>query len=835
VLTLYPRTETAFTSNGLAIFNLLLQTSRHENIKRYHRLDGEQTLHFVVPYDTQSALIQSDCFIKYDGHIFIVRELEEIRDSEGLVVSVFCEHIISELIDGYVPEQTLTNVTLQNALNTLLAGTRFAATVSSVSGAKTIDLAEGTTLSAIRQLLNTFKAEMSCAGLPSPSNFALTVQPQIGSNNGVQIRYRKNLLSSRRKTDAKSVITRLYCYGKDDISIESITGDRPYIDSQYINSYQRPKVGVLRLTDITSPAELHQAGLDYLAEHEVERITYDFDVVDLKNVEVIQGQTYGEFERFGVGDTVRVIDEELGINVTARVVEVEQYPLDERKNRVVLANFVQTIIDNVNKVQVLETFQNNVQHKGKLNTTQLTGTINALQNGIKGSGAFQNATVQQDKGILLENTKTDSDDYGALYLGTNLFAIASDKVNGDWNWRTFGTGKGFKADEITTGTLRAELTLADGLLTKILNAQNAYIANLTVSELETNKFVENYLASDTSAVEYTKIQGQDIKMILAVVKNLNGQPLTKQLKNKNNQNMYWTDNTKTVMTINVTAHPIIIYEYELREKIRLHFYKAGSPANYYPEFIIGEGDGATEESGKAFLQKGDAFVQLFYKTRVTDLVRSIGWSDDTTSLRYQREGDFSHRFKFKDDRMLLTYDNESGDTETGKCNLWFASDKISLSYKKQNNTYHKMIIDDTSITFDAPVSFVNQNVDFTGATVTGLAGGGTNSPLTIVRRATTENVNLESFANTFDGGALSNGNKLLVKNQSDATENGIYTYNSSAQTLTRSGSITPSMLIFVQLGDLYAKNLFVNANTGIITIGTTSITFEQIVTNAVFL
>ena len=144
------------------------------------------------------------------------------------------------------------------------------------------------------------------------------------------------------------MITRLYCYGKDDISIESITGDRQYIDSQFIGSYHRPKVGVLRLTDITSPAELHQAGLDYLAEREVERISYEFDVVDLKNVEVIQGQPYGEFERFGIGDTVRVIDEELGINVTARVVEYEQYPLDERKNRVVLANFVQTIIDNVN-------------------------------------------------------------------------------------------------------------------------------------------------------------------------------------------------------------------------------------------------------------------------------------------------------------------------------------------------------------------------------------------------------------------------------------------------------------------------------------------------------
>lgn len=43
-----------------------------------------------------------------------------------------------------------------------------------------------------------------------------------------------------------------------------------------------------------------------------------------------------------------------------------------------------------------------------------------------------------------------------MAIGTKGFLIASNKVNGEWNWRTFGTGAGFVADSIVAGTMLAD-------------------------------------------------------------------------------------------------------------------------------------------------------------------------------------------------------------------------------------------------------------------------------------------------------------------------------------------------------------------------------------------
>jgi len=50
-----------------------------------------------------------------------------------------------------------------------------------------------------------------------------------------------------------------------------------------------------------------------------------------------------------------------------------------------------------------------------------------------------------------------SDGLSAMTLTGNGFAIANSKnIWGEWNWRTFGTGEGFTADEIIAGYLSAE-------------------------------------------------------------------------------------------------------------------------------------------------------------------------------------------------------------------------------------------------------------------------------------------------------------------------------------------------------------------------------------------
>jgi hypothetical protein len=100
---------------------------------------------------------------------------------------------------------------------------------------------------------------------------------------------------------------------------------------------------------------------------------------------------------------------------------------------------------------------------------------------------------------------------------------------------------------------------------------------------------------------------------------------------------------------------------------------------------------------------------------------------------------------------------------------------------------------------------------------------------TAVSAATTANITLSGLQ-TIDGFALSAGNRVLVKNQTTASQNGVYDASSGAWTRS-SDSDTGTELVnafyFVQNGLTQQATGWVQSTPGPITIGTTSIVFSQ--------
>ena len=104
-----------------------------------------------------------------------------------------------------------------------------------------------------------------------------------------------------------------------------------------------------------------------------------------------------------------------------------------------------------------------------------------------------------------------------------------------------------------------------------------------------------------------------------------------------------------------------------------------------------------------------------------------------------------------------------------------------------------------------------------------------------VRVATTANGTLASaFANgqTVDGVTLATDDRILLKNQSTGSENGIYTVNASgaptrAFDFDADSEVTGGTFFFVEEGTVNADNGFVLTNDGSITVGSTALTFTQ--------
>lgn len=90
---------------------------------------------------------------------------------------------------------------------------------------------------------------------------------------------------------------------------------------------------------------------------------------------------------------------------------------------------------------------------GNILTDKLEGSINTALNSIAGS---EGRMYWEDGKFICRDGKTDAESTMAMLLSPAGFMIADSKLDdGSWNWRTFGTGAGFTADEIIAGTLRA--------------------------------------------------------------------------------------------------------------------------------------------------------------------------------------------------------------------------------------------------------------------------------------------------------------------------------------------------------------------------------------------
>ena len=101
-----------------------------------------------------------------------------------------------------------------------------------------------------------------------------------------------------------------------------------------------------------------------------------------------------------------------------------------------------------------------------------------------------------------------------------------------------------------------------------------------------------------------------------------------------------------------------------------------------------------------------------------------------------------------------------------------------------------------------------------------------------VRVATTGNIDLSAPGAAIDGVSLSNKDRVLVWSQTDASQNGIYIWDSASTAMTRATDMDeaaefPSAAVFVSAGTAWGDTGFVCTNDVAPTLGTTAIEFVQ--------
>lgn len=302
-------------------------------------LNGEYYVTFLYPRilgdDRYDWLIEEN-EIRFpkpveNGQRFVIKRVEEVHAGQRIYKRVEAHHIAFILgqyyLDAYIdfeaakpPEYLLTLIGNNTPFTFYVEGAFDPQDVFEFGEKRKIEL--------LREVRELYGGELSF------DNLEITLTTRKGENNGVEIRYKKNLHGIKRTSHSMERITRLYGYGKNGLTIEGWNGHTTkYIDSEYFDPSD-PFEGKVEFPEIDDPARLYAAMQKHLKEVELPKVSYDVELVELAKL-----SPEFDSERFGVGDTITVYDEPLGYAFEARVYEYVRYPFEAQRGSVVLANF----------------------------------------------------------------------------------------------------------------------------------------------------------------------------------------------------------------------------------------------------------------------------------------------------------------------------------------------------------------------------------------------------------------------------------------------------------------------------------------------------------------
>lgn len=215
-------------------------------------------------------------------------------------------------------------------------------------------------------------------------NYRFAVVERIGKDNGVRMSIKKNMTSLSVERNTQELTTRLYMYGKDDLTISSVNGGKPYIDSKEGIEKYGIREAYRDYSDYDDPEKLKAFGeWDLKGEGNDFRLdrpqlTITGDVVDLSKL-----AEYGDFYKISLGDTVHVFED--NIEHKQRIVSMTYYPYSAKQPSVTIGQ--PTLANPYYHAwymgKLLKTVQKNSGRANKLKTSYFHGSVNSTQNPVR--------------------------------------------------------------------------------------------------------------------------------------------------------------------------------------------------------------------------------------------------------------------------------------------------------------------------------------------------------------------------------------------------------------------------------------------------------------------
>lgn len=442
-------------------------------------------------------LVWRDEFNEWHEHF--VREITLVHNAGTVIQQIYAVNSISELNLSYINERDSYNFKNSVAWTRLLEDTRWKLGRISDIGIGTVKFYHETIYDGIVQIMKIWGGDLS-TNISVGSNGVIERQvnheKQRGQDNGLQFTYGFDTDNIQRKVELDEVYTKIHVFGKgeptyDDegtqtgngrrISFADINNGKDYVEDnaakakwgiQGKNGWQHSE-GTFVFDDVEDKEILLSKAYEKLDEVKKPRVTYTANVAILKSAGL-------NFKNAKAGDTCYVRDKVLDERLTARIIHIRRFADKSVPAEVTIGNIVRTVNDvfkdQQKQISSLTSQSSTWNSVAEANAEWLQNMMSHLNTEMNKTGGF--VYWDEDEGITVYDKKRENNPTMAIQLKGAGFRIAnSKKANGDWDWRTFGTGDGFTADLLNVGTIRCGENLIN-LETGLISLKNGTIQDL---------------------------------------------------------------------------------------------------------------------------------------------------------------------------------------------------------------------------------------------------------------------------------------------------------------------------------------------------------------------
>lgn len=282
------------------------------DFKHIKELNGCERIYFETLHELKNEEV-----IYYADCVFIVKNIEKTLVGERIIYAIEAlEKFYCDMIDLFEYSETTATLNLSKACDIIFSGTGWTYTLESNLTSVAFENFGNDSKSALFQtVLKRYKREFEV----DYKNKNIYIAREIGKDESVVFRYKKNIVAISETVDTKELTTYIEAEGKDGLYVKytSVNAEKFGIrhakkikDERYINIEELTEYARQSIQDVP------------LVAFEVDALVIDEDL--------------------SLGDKVFVIHEKLGIDIHARVLAIEEMPLDRQKRKTIkLGNFVE--------------------------------------------------------------------------------------------------------------------------------------------------------------------------------------------------------------------------------------------------------------------------------------------------------------------------------------------------------------------------------------------------------------------------------------------------------------------------------------------------------------